>query len=192
MWSFSGPNAHQGSTPTKDPRVPGVTSGGDGSQPASSRPHREIIIGAMVLVAGVAALVAWMVFKPAGSDAEARASAAESGLVVSSDWYVEAIDGGFHLHRAFTTNGVPIESEYYFDVVETTAVSAPADASTWKAQVSGATAYAEGDPTSRLLIDAGEHSWIVTSPSLAMYFGDEQARAAWYDLAGSIGFAPAT
>ena len=188
MVLFTGPAAHQGSSPTKDPRIPGITSGGDTAQPASSRPHREILIGAMVLVAGLAALAAWMLFKPAGPDTAARASAAESGLVVSTDWHVESIDGGFRLVREFTSDRVEIGAGYYFDIVQTSAVSAPTEASTWKPEVAGATAYAEGEPPLRLLIDAGEHSWIVTPRTLRIYTDDGPARAAWYDLANSISF----
>ncbi len=188
MMLFTGPAAHQGSSPTRDPRIPGVTSGGDGAQPASSRPRREILIGAMVLVAWLAALAAWMLFKPDGPDTAARASAAESGLTVSNDWHVQAIHGGFRLVREFTGDHVQIGAGYYFDIVQTAAVGAPADASTWKPQVSGATAYAEGEPPIRLLIDAGTHRWIVTPRTLKIYADDGQARAAWYDLANSISF----
>ncbi len=188
MWSFSGPNAHQGSTPTKDPRVPGITSGGQSSQPSSSRPHREIDVGAMVLVAAVTAVLAWVLFKTEGSDAAARATATEAGLTVSDDRYVKSIDGGFRVHRALNAANAPIESAYYFDIVETTAVSAPADRSTWTPRVLGATAYAEGNPTTRLLIETGEHSWIITPATLGVYGGGAEALWAWNDLVNSISF----
>ena len=186
------PAAHHGSTPTSDPRVPGVTSGGDGSQSATSRPHREILIGAMVLLVALSALLAWALLKPAGADTDARASAAAVGLRVSHDWTVETIDGGFSIALAFAPDGDPIDSGYTFHIVETNAVSAPTDASTWTPQVSGATAYAEGEPPERLLIDAGEHSWIVTPLTWTIYQEDTQARAAWYDVAHSISFASGT
>ena len=187
---FNVPGSHQGSTPTRDPRVPGITSGGDGMEASSNRPHREILVVAMVLVLALSAFVAWVLFKPAGSDAAARASAVESGLTVSPDWTVKDIDGGFTVVRDFGTGGAEIQSGYYFDIVEATEVSEPADLSTWKPQISGAVAYAEGEPVLRVLIDAGEHSWVVLPRTLSIYAGDGQARAAWYDLANSISFAP--
>ena len=103
MRPFIGLAAHQGSTPTRDLCVPGITSGGDGAQPAGSRPHREIVIGAMVLIVVVASLVFWMIFKPAGPDTAARASAAALGMNVAADMRVETIDGGFRLIRTFTS-----------------------------------------------------------------------------------------
>lgn len=192
MWSFSGPNAHQGSTPTRDPRIPGITSGGDFAQPSGSRPHREILAGAMVLVVALAAVAAWVTFRPDGSDAAARAAASEAGITVSEDWNVESIDGGFRVHRAFTAEKAPVQSASYFDIVRTTAVTAPADASTWTPKVSGATAYAEGDPTFKLLIDADAHHWIITPATMGVYGGGPDALAAWNDLVDSVAFTPGT
>ena len=180
-----GPAAHHGSTPIKDPRVPGNTSGGDGAGPARSRPHREIAIGAMVLVVVLGALAAWMLFKPAGDDTAARASAAKVGLTVSSQWRVEAIGGGFRVVREFAQG-----SAYYFDIVETLSVSAPANASSWQPTITGATAYAENDPPITVYIDAGAHSWIVTCGTPWIYRSDQTAGAAWHALADAISFAP--
>ncbi len=127
----------------------------------------------------------------AGSDAAARAAAVESGLTVSPDWAVKEIDGGFAVVRAIGADGSAIQSEYYFDIVQTTEVSAPADLSTWKPRIPGAVAYAEGEPVLRILIDAGDHSWIVLPRTVSIYAGGGQALAAWYDVANSISFSPA-
>ena len=187
MRPFIGPAAHHGATPTKDPRVPGITSGGDGAEPGASRTHREIVIGAMVLVVALAVLAAWALFKPAGDDSAARASAAEVGLTVADGMRVETIDGGFRIVRSFDAS--PTNSAgYYFDIIESPAVSAPAEASTWNPQIAGATAYAVGGPPVRLLIDAGAHSWIATPGTPWIYADDETAQAAWDDLADSLSF----
>ncbi len=191
MGSFSGPNAHQGSTPTKDPRVPGITPGGDGMQPVSSRPHREIVIGAMALVVVLAVLATWAMLKPAGDDTAARASAAEVGLTVASDWRVDTIHEGFRIVKTVDT-GSGVNSRYYFDIVATTSVSAPANASTWEPAIAGATAYAENDPPIKVYIDAGAHSWIVTAGTPAIYGNDATALEAWNDLASSIRFTAGT
>ncbi len=146
----------------------------------------------MVLVVAVTSLVWWILFRPDGVDPAARASALESGITVRDDWNINAIDGGFTVVRAYTAGGVKIQNGYYFNIVETTSVSEPADLSTWVPQISGATAYAEGEPPFRVLIDAGDHSWIVTPRTVSVYSGDDQARAAWYDLAYSISFTSGT
>lgn len=193
MWPTIGQAAHDGATPTKDLRVPGVTSGGDGAQPAGSRPQREIILGAMLVLLVLGSLVAWMLFKPtSGDDSAARASAAELGLSVNDDWKVETIDGGFRLVRVFGSESAVLDAGYHFDFVETPAVSPPADASNWTPQITGATAYAEGEPPVRLLVDAGEHSWIVTTGPLTSYQGDEPGRGIWYELQNSITFTSGT
>ncbi len=105
MRSFIGPAAHHGSNPAKNVRAPGVTSRGDGAEPAGARPHREIIVGAMVLIVALAALAGWALLKPAS---EVDSASLGSGI--------------------------------YFDIVETPAVSAPADASTRKPKIAEAMA----------------------------------------------------
>ncbi len=183
-----GPAAHHGATPTKDPRIPGITAGGDGAQPVGSRPRPGILIGAIVLVLALAMLAAWAVFKHVGDDSSARASAAQTGLIVSSQWTVETIDGGFRVVKPYDGNA---NGEYVFKIVETASVSESANASTWDPKIDGATAYAQDSPPVRIFIDAGAHNWIVTSESPTIYVDDGIARAAWYDLAHSIRFAPA-
>jgi hypothetical protein len=180
-----GPGAHHGATPTKDPRVAGVTAGGDYAQPVDSRPRQWPFIIAMVLVV-VLAFVAWrVVVKPAGSDAKARAAASGMGLTVADGWNVATIDGGFRLVRSSASKSDPGLSGYYFDIVLTSTVSPPADASTWNPKIAGATAYAEGNPPYQLLIDAGVHKWIVTSGARQVLGGD---LSPWYDLQNSITF----
>lgn len=144
MRSFIGPAAHHGSNPTKNLRVPGVTSRGDGAEPAGSRPLREIIVGAMVLIVALAALADWALLKPASEVDSA------------------SLGGGI-----------------YFDIVETLAVSAPADGSTWKRKIAGVMAYAEAEPPIRVLINARARSWIVTSGTPAIYLDDGTARNVW-------------
>jgi hypothetical protein len=168
--------------------VPGITSGGEGAQPAGSRPHREIVIGAMALIVVLASLAAWMLFKPAGPDTAARASATQVGLNVSTHWRVETIDGGFRLIRTFGSANSAPTYVYSFDFVETSSVSAPADASTWNPKIVGATAYAQGEPPLQILINAGKHSWIATISVSAILKGDQGMRDAWYDLENSISF----
>lgn len=193
MWPIIGQAAHHDATPTSDLRVPGVTSGGDGAQPAGSRPHREIILVAMLLLVALGSLVSWMLFKSANEDdSAARAAAAELGLTVSNDWKVETIDGGFRLVRVFGADSAMLDVGYHFDFVETPAVSRPADASKWTPHISGATAYAEGEPPVRLFIDGGKHSWIVTTGALTSYQSDEPGRGIWYELQNSIKFTSAT
>jgi len=144
----------------------------------------------MVLVAAVAAFSFWAIFRPTGDEAAARAAAAEVGLTIAYDMRVETIDGGFRVTRSFDTNG-ELDGGYSFDVVETPSVSAPANASKWDPKIDGATAYAENDPPVKVFIDAGAHSWIVTSGTPRIYQDDGMAVAAWYVLAASISFAPA-
>lgn len=188
MREIVGPGAHHGSTPIKDPRVPGVSAGGDGAEPLATRPHREIVFAAMALVVVFAALAAWWLFKPSPSDSEARASAAEMGLHVADDVEVAAIDGGYRLFWEFTPD-IPTDfGGFYFDVVQADSVSPPADLSTWEPKIDGATAYAEGEPPLQVVIDAGERYWIVTSGTATIYQEDTMARAAWYALAGGIRF----
>jgi len=153
----------------------------------------------MVMVVAFVAIAAWALFKPAGDDTAARASAAEVGLTVSNAWEVEKIDGGFRV-----TKELVLDSAYSFDIVEAPSVSAPANASTWEPTIAGATAYAENDPPIRVFIDAGAHSWIVTCITPWIYLNDGtpnasgvyqsegKADAAWEDLAASISFAPGT
>lgn len=184
-----GPAAHHGSTSTTDPRIPGVTSGGDGAQPAGERPHREILIGAMVLVLVLAALGAWVFFKPAGADMAARASASEAGLIVSDTWRVESIDGGFRLIRSLGSDPGKSGAGYYFDVVETDAAHVVTDPSSWNPDIAGATAQAAGEPPVQLFIDAGSQHWVATPNVLIFTRGDDQVRSAWYDLENSISFA---
>ena len=81
---------------------------------------------------------------------------------------------------------------YSFDFVETSSVSAPADASAWKPQIAGATAYAQGEPPVQILINAGKHSWIATISVSAIAKGDQGMRDAWYDLENSISFTSGT
>lgn len=190
MGEFIGPGAHHGATPIKDPLIAGITAGGDSAEPAGSRPHREWAIGAMVLVLLVAGLCYWLLFKPAGSDADARAAAAELGFSVGEDWRVETIEGGFRLITDPQGSEEPLFDGYTFEMVETDAVAAPVDPSTWDPQIEGVTAYAEGEPPMQLLIDAGEHSWIVTPVTPGMYSSNENARSAWYYFATSIDFTP--
>lgn len=191
MRSFIGPAAHHGSTPIRDPRVPGVTAGGDSTETGGSRPHREIVIIAMALVVAVSALSFWFIFRPTGDESAARDAAGKLGLTFADSMRVKTIDGGFRIVRSVGT-GPAHGYGYSFDIVETPSVTAPAEASTWNGTVDGATSYAEGDPPTRLLIDAGAHSWIVTSITPRIYADDGIARAAWYDLAASIMCGPAT
>jgi len=143
----------------------------------------------MALVVVLAALAAWWLFKPAGDDTAARASAAKVGLTVSSQWRVETIHEGFRVVREFRTSS-GTGSDYYFDIVETPSVSAPANVSTWQPTIAGATAYAENNPPIKVYIAAGAHSWIVTCGTPWIYRSDESARTAWKNLADSISFAP--
>ncbi|MCB2413834.1 hypothetical protein LGT39_13365 [Demequina sp. TTPB684] len=188
MGGYNGPAAHHGSTPTRDPRVGGVTAGGDGMEPLGTRPHREVLFAAMALVLVIAALGAWLMFGRSSPDEEARADAAELGLIVPEEVDVQSIDGGFRLTWAFTPDVIDLGAGFYFDIVETADVSAPADLSTWEPTIAGATAYAEGEPPTRLLIDAGEHKWIMTPGTPTIYQSDESARSAWYYVADSISF----
>jgi hypothetical protein len=157
-------------------------------EPLGTRPHREIVLIAMALVVLVAGLVAWMLFKPSAPDAQARAAAAELGLVVSGDVEVQSIEGGFRLLWEVAPEVPSLVGPYYFDIVETAVVAAPADLSAWEPKIAGATAYAEGEPPTRVLIDAGEHSWIVTAGTPWIYGSDESTRGAWYGLANAISF----
>ncbi len=168
--------------------MPGITSGGEGAQPAGSRPHREIVIGAMVLIVALASFAAWVFFKPAGPDTAARASATQVGLNVSTNWRVETIDGGFRLIRTFGSAYSAPTYVYYFDFVETSSVSAPADASTWNPQIAGATAYAQGESPVEIFINAGKHGWTATISVSAIAKGEQGMRDAWYDLENSISF----
>jgi len=144
----------------------------------------------MVLVVAVAAFFFWVTFRPTGGEAAARASAAKLGLTIADEMRVETIDGGFRVTRSFDSSPSG-NGGYSFDIVETRSVSAPANASTWVPEITGATAYAENDPAIKVFIDAGAHSWIVTSSTPMIYADDGRARAAWYDLASSISFSPA-
>jgi hypothetical protein len=157
-------------------------------EPLGTRPHREILLIAMALVLLVAGFVAWMVFKPSAPDAQARAAAAELGLVVAEDVEVESIDGGFRLFWRPDSVTDSLAMGMYFDITETVSVSAPDDLSTWEPTIAGATAYAEGEPPTRVLIDAGERSWIVTPGTPTIYQSDDLARGAWYNVASSLSF----
>ncbi|WP_062212708.1 hypothetical protein [Demequina oxidasica] len=145
----------------------------------------------MTVVLAVAVLLAWLAFKPSGSDTAARESAAALGITVSDTWRVDAVDGGFDL----TLDAAPAEADasygYSFHIAPTPAVSAPPDASTWEPNISGATAYADGEPPTRVLIDARERGWIVTPLTWSMYQDEERASAAWHDVAGAISFTSA-
>lgn len=79
----------------------------------------------MALIVVLASLAAWMLFRPAGPDTVARASAAQVGVNVSTHWRVETIDGGFRLIRTFTSANSQLGYGYYFDFVETPTVSRP-------------------------------------------------------------------
>jgi len=182
------PAAHHGSTPTTDPRIPGVTPHGDDSQPASARPQLWMLIGAMAVILALTVFVAWLVFRPPGSDAAARDAAAAAGITVSSEWQVDAIDGGFNIQLASTPEGDPIDPGYAFHIAETTSATAPVDDSTWTFKIAGATAYAEGEPPTSVHINAGERNWVVTPLSLWFYQDDDQARTAWYNVASAISF----
>jgi hypothetical protein len=161
-------------------------------EPLATRPHREIVLIAMALVVLVAGFAAWMMFKPSAPDAEARASAAALGLVVAEDVEVESIDGGFRLLWEVAPDVPSLVGPYYFDIVETAEVSVPADLSTWEPKIAGATAYAEGEPPTRVHIDAGARSWIVAAGTPWIYGSDESTRGAWYGLANAISFTSAS
>jgi hypothetical protein len=146
----------------------------------------------MVLIVVLASLAAWMLFKPAGPDTAARILATQVGLSVSTNWKVETVDDGFRLIRTLGSAYSARTYTYYVDLVESWSVSAPADASTWNPQISGATAYAQGEQPVQILINAGNHSWIATISESAILKGDQGMRDAWYDLENSISFTSGT
>ncbi|WP_430868672.1 hypothetical protein [Demequina aurantiaca] len=165
-----------------------MTPPGDDSQPATTRPQLVMLIGAMVAILALAVFVAWLVFRPPGSDAAAREAAAALGIAVSDEWRVDAVDGGFNIRLASTPEGDPTDPGYAFHITETNSVAAPVDASTWTPKIAGATAYAEGEPPTSVHIDADEHNWVVTPLTLTIYQDDDQARMAWYNVANAISF----
>ena len=145
-------------------------------EPLAARPHREFVLAAMALVPLVAGFGAWMMFKPSASDAGARVSATESGLTVADDIEVESINGVFRLFWTFASDVPAVVRGFSFDIVETAEVSAPVDLSMWEPKIAGATAESEGEPPIRVLIDPGEHSWIVTPGRPWAHDSDESTR----------------
>lgn len=187
------PFAHHGSTPTKDPLIPGMTPGGDTAAPPTERPHREIVILSMILVLVAGALAVWMLVQPRGDDAVARdAASAAYGLEFSDDAEVALIEplvtGGFHVR--FVGDEQVAEQGYYFDLKVTTASAPGTD---WiPTEVAGATdAWFVGDPPTSMYLQDGDTWWIATAGTPSIYVDDATARDAWYHLRNAISFTEA-